>query len=706
MITTTHIHVRDARDRLIDLIGFGQTYPLRDLTVPKELKVPHNITAKIPIADSQQDVRYELRHQTLRQNEPVVEPAPGTGNAIQVKGNGQTIELETEPITEDVTFEIVAHKLVSENAVYLHQPTTVKVGLDISLAGRILIDTFLDPTLDTAAITDTTPRIIDYNATVEVAIDDTQEGVDYRLVYVKERDDGEPEEVMLSVEDGEGDLGTIRLQSKPIPEDIDIRIRATKTFGPSEDRETETALLDIMLPLKVWANPNVTVEVDPTPIIDFDQPAVITIAETQAGVSYQLYHRPIRDREFVHGSVPGIGETEVQVRPPLIHEPKRAPVNRLTWTPTADYTAVGEPQLGTGGAISFTLPARREDSLAIVRAQKRHATEPEFASALQVVQPAVVLVRPDPARALRLQVLIEAGQTNGQLQVFDGQPGVFYHLRLEADGKDIGLPAYFHQRNDQDASLNKGLEQLTIEVDFVIARSPLQPTGGNPAETAPATPVIETDGLPLGTRLHVHAVKAQTRVATGLLNSVTINDPPEIQLQEPIVDFGKPTRILVSQSRIGEKYQPLVEAQLLMRPLHGTGNDLSFNTKALTVDTTFGVLITHPDDRGVSQERRVTFVARVRPNPGLEVGAVDAQVPSGDATDIQIEASQFGVTYQLFVANEPLGDPAVGSGDTLSLPTGPLTEETTFVIRATRASHPELVATLTQNIVVAIQPDS
>ena len=29
----THIHVRDARDRLIDLLGIGQTYPLRDLAV-------------------------------------------------------------------------------------------------------------------------------------------------------------------------------------------------------------------------------------------------------------------------------------------------------------------------------------------------------------------------------------------------------------------------------------------------------------------------------------------------------------------------------------------------------------------------------------------------------------------------------------------------------------------------------------------------
>ncbi len=60
-MATTHIHIRDARDRLIDLLGIGQTYPLRDLTVRDEqLTVAFNTSAKVPIEPSQMDVKYQL----------------------------------------------------------------------------------------------------------------------------------------------------------------------------------------------------------------------------------------------------------------------------------------------------------------------------------------------------------------------------------------------------------------------------------------------------------------------------------------------------------------------------------------------------------------------------------------------------------------------------------------------------------------------
>ena len=46
-MVTTHIQLRDARDRLLDLLGIGQTYPLRDLVVHDEqLTVTVNSTAK------------------------------------------------------------------------------------------------------------------------------------------------------------------------------------------------------------------------------------------------------------------------------------------------------------------------------------------------------------------------------------------------------------------------------------------------------------------------------------------------------------------------------------------------------------------------------------------------------------------------------------------------------------------------------------
>ena len=94
------IRLRGARDRLVDLLGLGETYPLQDLPVlAEELIVPLDTTAKIPVDPGQSDVLYELRD---RGQEVSSAGAWGTG--------GKTI-LETPPMEEDVTFEILAQKI-------------------------------------------------------------------------------------------------------------------------------------------------------------------------------------------------------------------------------------------------------------------------------------------------------------------------------------------------------------------------------------------------------------------------------------------------------------------------------------------------------------------------------------------------------------------------------------------------------------------
>ncbi|MGB1015766.1 MAG: hypothetical protein ACPG4T_16635, partial [Nannocystaceae bacterium] len=49
------------RDRLIDLLGLGETYPLFDVGVTEELKVPFNTNARLVVNPSQEAVHYQLR---------------------------------------------------------------------------------------------------------------------------------------------------------------------------------------------------------------------------------------------------------------------------------------------------------------------------------------------------------------------------------------------------------------------------------------------------------------------------------------------------------------------------------------------------------------------------------------------------------------------------------------------------------------------
>src|SRR5262249_33003984 len=126
--------------------------------------------------------------------------------------------------------------------------------------------------------------------------DHSQEGVDYHLVQIVGG-----QELRLSP-DVRGDLGDIVLPADPAYEDIDIRIRATKVFDPSEHRDTQTNLLDAVLPLKVRARLDLPVSLAASPIVGFGEGAVVRIDNTQASVEYIPYVRAVPDSEFVFGA--------------------------------------------------------------------------------------------------------------------------------------------------------------------------------------------------------------------------------------------------------------------------------------------------------------------------------------------------------------------------------------------------------------------
>jgi hypothetical protein len=95
--------LRAARDRLIDLLSIGQTYPQLDLPVSAPPVIASNTPATITIANSQKHVLYELYHDELDHA-----AAPETPSA---KGTGEVITLQTAPIQVDQTFSVRAQKL-------------------------------------------------------------------------------------------------------------------------------------------------------------------------------------------------------------------------------------------------------------------------------------------------------------------------------------------------------------------------------------------------------------------------------------------------------------------------------------------------------------------------------------------------------------------------------------------------------------------
>lgn len=539
MAETKHLQVRDTRDRLIDMLGIGETYPLRDVALGEEqLTVVFKTPARIRVEESQPDVLYRL---CRKNGEPVPKSAGEKPECCEETGNGLEISIATPAITEDATFKILARKPWTGREAWLLQTASVKVGLDTSLEARILEAPLLDPTIGVAKNTDA--RLIDYGKTVEVELEKSQEGVDYRLVRIEATEQGEKEASLSDTV--RGNLHDIRFLSVPIYEDTDLRIRATKVFDSSSGKKDQTDLLAIVLPLRVRANPALSISADP-PVSGYGKDVSIKIAGTQKSAAYQAYFRTIADSEYVR-TISGtdcfhtVSDREYLRRPVLekeivsttaageplvrVHRPERPEV----WKDIEGFLPVGNPVQGNGGEIVLSLKEVKEDSLLIIKAQKEHQAAGKekpgttIASSIQLEQALAVPVRPDPGAPPKLIALAAGKGSAGQIRVSEGLPGVFYEFSKTPDVKPYEWCAYIPKKDESDVSMNKGIGRIGIEIDFVIAAD--HPTKPDPStdlsKLPPEAPLLET-GLEAGAVVHVTARKAQTGLAVPLDNPVKI----------------------------------------------------------------------------------------------------------------------------------------------------------------------------------------
>jgi hypothetical protein len=293
----------------------------------------------------------------------------------------------------------------------------------------------------------------------------------------------------------------------------------------SADKEAKSKRLDAKLYLKVRANPALAVSVAPV-IVDYRGGAKLTLGGTQRSAVYRAYTRMIPDADFVRGpadanAIAAASVSGLQVRKPDPDE---------VWHTPEGYTAVGDAVQGTGGALVLPLDDLREDTMVLVQAAKAHkidvsrADSPALASAVRVNDAAVVLVRPDPARGLKV-VLVPAGAaTAAALQAFDGQPGVFYYF-TPAGGAELPVAAYFHKRDSGDTSQNKGVDQLALGIDLVVAADG-EPVATDPAFAVPVGPLIDVVAVAVGDHLSVRAVKAQTALEAKMTHDAVVEAPP------------------------------------------------------------------------------------------------------------------------------------------------------------------------------------
>ncbi|GLH76291.1 hypothetical protein SSBR45G_11990 [Bradyrhizobium sp. SSBR45G] len=681
--TTTVLRLREARNRMLDALRLGETYPVRDLPVPNErLTVAFNDIATIKVESSEKGVEYGLRNKA------------GDAVGATLLGTGATVALTTPPIRDDVTFTIHARAPSGREADLL-ETAGVKVGLDGSLAAILLPQD------------GPSPRVLDYNTAVTVRLPSSQDGVDYRLVRFAGGDPANPEDVAAAAQDDivsvgnqvvRGTGGPIELPSKPLQADTEIRIRATKTFDAALARPPQTKILAIRLPVFVRANPDLVLTPEPGAVVDFQAVPKVKLAAAQSGVEYRAVMLRLPDAAFAQGAAPGPGLLAV----PVPGQPDA--MIRLPPLATVDPSVVPQGftlgidwQAGGNADLRLTLPLATADSVIAIAAHKTHTNgAASFSSWIWLRQILAVLVRPNPRPELGVTVTLAGAASDGAMTIAGGQPGVYYTPRPTPPVPGI-LPAYVHQRSPDDPAANKGIGQLELEVDFAVARD------GQP----PLPPIVDTGAAAVGSSWTVGAMVAQSRVGIDLPNPVVIAAVPAAQLTAGLIDRGGIAHVAVPASAATDSYALFQEAMpndvAIGAARDGNGQALDFASAAIANDTV--LVLSATSKAPIPVRRRMRFTVAVRPDPSCPVRAGDAAVPAGNRTKILVDRTQTEMSYQLVAAGAPVGAAQQGNGDTLVFITDPIGAATTFSITATRINPPAATATLAATAAVTLKPN-
>lgn len=411
---------RDARDRIVNLLGIGLTYPLPDLPVEYPEMVALDQPVEITIHHAQAGVQYLLCDED--------------GNPLEgaewVDGGPDT-KLTTSKINADVAYTILASRPDDANGraltTHLDAIVSIKAGLDTTLDAVFVRDGQFVPDQIT----------VDFGSKVTVHLPRSQEGISYHLVKDAT---GSPR---LSPTK-RGRVGGIALPSSDLEEDGRIRIKAFRTGDRAKH-----VLLDKVLTVVVRPDPRAKVVVGAS-VVAHAKSTSLTLSTTQASSEYELYARPLVDADYVTKDVPD----RLEIATDDGHK-----VYVRSQTPIADWNDEDDVSLiGTfvpaGSDLTIETGTITADTMFIVRAKKK-----ESGDDLMLDAPAV-LVRPNPTpRVSVLRAQVESGK-QGTVTVERTQSGVAYQLLSAADETPINPPGYHHA--------DRGLEKVRTEVDFVV----------------------------------------------------------------------------------------------------------------------------------------------------------------------------------------------------------------------------------------------
>jgi gliding motility-associated-like protein len=229
---------------------------------------------------------------------------------------------------------------------------------------------------------------------------------------------------------------------------------------------------------------------------------------------------------------------------------------------------------------------------------------------------------------------------------------------------------------------------------------------------AALTTVLATGPSPTDLQLGFSTATANTttvfvtETATGCASAptsvtLTVNELPTASISgSPAICNGQSTNLVFDFTGTGPWTFQYSDGVTTF-PGNSATASTSISVTPNTATTYTLISVSDANCNGTITGSAVTITVDNSPSIGLAVTASINPVCSGGSSSIDVAASELGVSYQLRDASNILiGSAVVGTGASISLPTGALAATTTFNVLATRGSCPPVQLTATPAVTV------
>jgi hypothetical protein len=373
-------------------------------------------------------------------------------------------------------------------------------GVNTDLKLRVLNFNPLQP--------DAPAHLMDWGASAEVELLETQKDVEYALIAAADRDKPlEQQQPLSPLSLGTG--GSLVLRFSNATEDVDLLVRGTRRLDDQGLHRT-SGYLTTVLSLRVRANADVSITLAQA-VLEPAEQSLLLVGDartpSQSSVSYKAWSMPLTlDDLLFFADLPQAAGQHVNTLPPVLDGQRslppadrrlRAPVSPAPADPNlTGWIGRGQPKKGTDGQqkagnegqLQLSLGQAKADAYLAVIASKQHSLGPAgstwagtgAASQVLIKQLVSQLIRPDPSQRLALvadtagidAAGIDAtvvGSVPSRWLLHGGEPGCFYNFLARGDGQPIALPVYVHRQTIDNPPAARGIGWLRLEVDLALA---------------------------------------------------------------------------------------------------------------------------------------------------------------------------------------------------------------------------------------------